>query len=117
MVMASDDWRNDATAALFDAVVLLESRDEAASFFRDLCTRRELEEISQRWAVVRKLAAGHPYREIAAEMFVGEATAKTHVSRLLTKLGVRDRVQAVVLAYEAGIVIPGSTDPDTDPGR
>ena len=74
MVMASEDWRNDATAALFDAVVLLDSRDEAASFFRDLCTRRELEEMSQRWAVVRKLAAGHPYREIAAETGVSTAT-------------------------------------------
>ena len=74
MVMASEDWRNNATAALFDAVVLLDSRDEAASFFRDLCTRRELEEMSQRWAVVRKLAAGHPYREIAAETGVSTAT-------------------------------------------
>ena len=74
MVMASEDWRNDATAALFDAVLQLESRDEAASFFRDLCTRRELEEMSQRWAVVRKLAAGHSYREIAGETGVSTAT-------------------------------------------
>ncbi len=74
MVMASDDWRNDDTAALFEAVVSLETRDEAASFFRDLCTRRELEEISQRWSVVRKLAQGHPYREIAAETGVSTAT-------------------------------------------
>ena len=74
MVMASEDWRNDATAALFDAVISLESRDDAANFFRDLCTRRELEEMSQRWAVVRKLADGHPYREIAAETGVSTAT-------------------------------------------
>ena len=47
-------------------------------------------------------------------MFVGEATAKTHVSRVLTKLGVRDRVQAVVFAYESGVVTPGSAvQPDS----
>jgi DNA-binding NarL/FixJ family response regulator len=55
------------------------------------------------------LAHGLSNREIATAMFIGEATAKTHISRLLTKLGVRDRVQAVVFAYEAGIVSPGGT--------
>ena len=61
--IASDEWRNDSTAALMDTIVALGSRDEAARFFRDLCTRHELEEMSSRWDVVRTLAEGHSYRE------------------------------------------------------
>lgn len=74
MVTETEDWRNEATAALFDAIVSLESREDAAHFFRDLCTRRELDEMSQRWAVVRKLAEGHSYREVAAQTGVSTAT-------------------------------------------
>ncbi len=69
-----DEWRTDATADLFDAIVSLEDREEAAAFFRDLCTRRELEEMSHRWRVVRLLAAGVPYRQIAAATGVSTAT-------------------------------------------
>jgi DNA-binding NarL/FixJ family response regulator len=74
-----------------------------------------LEELTPRELEVFKLiAGGRTNGEIAAELIVGETTVKTHVTRILMKLGVRDRVQAVVLAYETGIVTPSS---DSRPRR
>ncbi len=65
-------------------------------------TPRELE-------VLRLLARGLSNGEIARELFVGDATVKTHVARIFAKLDLHDRAQAVVLAYESGLVQPGAT--------
>jgi len=53
--------------------------------------------------VLRSLAGGRSNSEIAAELFLAETTVKTHVAHILAKLGVRDRVQAAVLAHQAGV--------------
>ena len=98
---------------------------EGGSLFAPSVTRRLIEEFAKRREAPGRLAsttspsgrprccgwsrAGFSNTEIAGELFITENTVKTHVARVLMKLGLRDRVQAVVLAYESGMVRPGGS--------
>ena len=74
--------------------------------------RVEVPELTERETeVLTQIALGRSNAEIAVELFVGEATVKTHVSNVLAKLGVRDRIQAVVFAYENGFAVRGGSVP------
>lgn len=120
---ASGFLLKDPTAErLFDAVRVVAAgeallaptvtRRLVAEFARIRGRRREpdaaLQTLTTRETeVLRLIAEGLSNPEIAARLVVGEETVKSHVSRILAKLGLRDRTQAVVVAYESGLVVPG----------
>jgi TrpR-related protein YerC/YecD len=74
MQSTADDWRSADVEALFDALLVLESRDEAAAFLRDLCTLGEIRDLAQRWTVARLLDAGFHYSEISRQTGASTAT-------------------------------------------
>jgi DNA-binding NarL/FixJ family response regulator len=90
------------TKALIDEIAKRPAGNPASYPGIETLTDRELD-------VIRLMAKGRSNAEIAAELYLGEATIKTHVGRILSKLGARDRVQAVVIAYESGLVVPGDS--------
>ncbi|MEV6177401.1 response regulator [Streptomyces sp. NPDC052016] len=105
VVAAGDSLLAPAVTRRLVADIVRRRREEAAAEVTpqrlDVLTAREVE-------TLRMLARGLSNAEIATTLFVSEHTVKTHVSNVLSKLGLRDRVQAVICAYETGLVTPGS---------
>ena len=107
----ADDWRTADVDSLFDAVLRLETRDEAARFFRDLCTLNELHDMAQRWTIVRMLDDGLHYAQISRETGASTAT----ITRIASWLnhgegGYREALERLSAAREAGIPYPTGSE-------
>ncbi|MGP9538976.1 response regulator [Brachybacterium sp. AOP43-C2-M15] len=90
-----------ATRRLLERVISAPEPEQQDTAVLGSLTERELE-------VLTLMGRGFSNKEIGAELFVAEATVKTHVGRVLAKLDARDRVQAVIIAFETGLVAPGA---------
>lgn len=81
----------------------------------DTTMSRRLDSLSDRERdVLMEIARGRSNEEITERLYIGAATVKSHINRLFTKLGVRDRAQAVAFAYESGLIAPGNPGGDAD---
>ena len=102
-----EGWRTADTDELINAVLRLDTPDEAARFLRDLCTLGELRDLAQRWAVVRRLDAGEHYAAISRETGASTAT----ITRIASWLnhgegGYREALVRLTAARKAGIPYP-----------
>jgi TrpR-related protein YerC/YecD len=102
-----ETWRTPDTDELIDAVLRLETPDEAARFLRDLCTLGELHDLAQRWAVVRRLEAGEHYAAISRDTGASTAT----ITRIASWLnhgegGYREALERLAAVREAGVPYP-----------
>lgn len=74
MTTREDDWQTSETEELIEKIVSLQDATEGAAFLRDLCTRKELDEMSRRWQAVKLLDQSIPYREISEQTGLSTAT-------------------------------------------
>jgi TrpR-related protein YerC/YecD len=107
----ADDWRTADAEALFDAILRLETREEAERFVRDLCTLNEIRDMSQRWAVARLLDAGMHYAQISRETGASTAT----ITRIASWLhhgegGYRAALERLKADGEAGLPYPTAAE-------
>jgi TrpR-related protein YerC/YecD len=106
-----DEWRSPDVDELLAAILRLEDEEAAATFFRDLCTLGELRDMAQRWAVVRRLAAGEHYAAISRETGASTAT----ITRIASWLkhgegGYRHALEQLEQAGDAEISYPSGRE-------